>query len=132
LAEHDLQKVLGNLSVQRRPGSFCFVNSKDVPVGTFVHATVVEAEGTTAVIERGSLAPGSVVPEFVAAWLTVQSLTSLDTVGLTAVISGALADAGISCNVLAGLNHDHLLVPENESQRATEVLEGLRGTRSKR
>ena len=37
----------------------------------------------------------------------------------------ALADAGISCNVLAGYHHDHLLVPADQTQRALGVLRHL-------
>src|SRR5271167_3951344 len=107
LAKRDPENVLGDLSVERRPGAFCFVDLRDVPAGTLIHATVVEAEGTTAVIETHALDPTSVPPTIVVAWLTVRSATALDAVGVTAVISGALADAGIPCNVLAGLHHDH-------------------------
>ena len=46
--------------------------------------------------------------------------STLEQVGLTALFSRALADAGISCNVLAGVHHDHLLVP---ADRADEALE---------
>jgi hypothetical protein len=48
-------------------------------------------------------------------------------VGLTAAVSGVLADAGISCNILAGFHHDHLLVPEDDLDSALEVLVNLAG-----
>ena len=91
-----------------------------------MHATVAESEGTTAVVDRSSSGSDADAPEFVAAWLTVQAHSSLEAVGLTAALSGALARAGIPCNVLAGLYHDHLLVPESEANLAIEVLRGLR------
>ncbi len=37
-------------------------------------------------------------------------------------MSTALAGAGISCDVLAGLHHDHLVVPEDRADDALEVL----------
>jgi uncharacterized protein len=46
--------------------------------------------------------------------------------GLTVVLPRALADAGISCNVLAGLRHDHLLVPADRADEAIENLCALR------
>jgi uncharacterized protein len=126
LSERDLQAMLRTLSVERRPGSFCFVDQDQVPPGAVVHATVAESEGTTAVVDRSSSSTWAGAPEFVAAWLTVQVHSSLDAVGLTAALSGALAKAAIPCNVLAGLHHDHLLVPESQADQAIEVLRGLR------
>jgi len=52
--------------------------------------------------------------------------SSLEAVGLTAAFSSALGEAGISCNVLAGYFHDHLLVPAAEAGNAIDVLLGLR------
>jgi hypothetical protein len=37
----------------------------------------------------------------------------------------ALAENGLSCNVLAAFHHDHLLVSFDEQDRAIEVLESL-------
>ena len=36
-----------------------------------------------------------------------------------------LTDAGISCNVLAGLHHDHILVPVDQRDRAITILQEL-------
>ena len=43
-------------------------------------------------------------------------------VGLTASFSRALAAAGISCNVIAGLAHDHLFVAWDDRVRALALL----------
>ncbi len=119
--------MLRTLRVERRPGTFRFVDLADVPPGAVVHATVTESEGTTAIAEVGALgAPEATGAAFTAAWLTVGVHSALDAVGLTAALSGALAEAGIACNVLAGLHHDHLLVPVHEADRAIAVLDGLR------
>ena len=45
--------------------------------------------------------------------------------GLTAAVSQALAEAGISCNMFAGVHHDHLFVPVDEAARALAVLREL-------
>jgi uncharacterized protein len=126
LPERDLQALLRTVTIERRPGRFCFVDLDEVPSGAIVQATVVESEGTTAVVDSDALGPRTETPEFVAAWLTVAAQSSLDAVGLTAALAGALAQAGIPCNVLAGLHHDHLLVPDAKAQMAIEVLHGLR------
>ena len=49
--------------------------------------------------------------------------SALDSVGLTAAFSRALADLSISFNLMAGVNHDHLFAPFD---RATDALHCLR------
>jgi uncharacterized protein len=49
----------------------------------------------------------------------------LEAVELTAAVSRALADAGLSCNVIAGFHHDHLFVPYEHADQAVAVLESL-------
>lgn len=52
--------------------------------------------------------------------LTVHS--ALDGVGLTAAVSGALAKAGIACNMVAAFHHDHVFVPAGDADRALALL----------
>lgn len=109
-----------------RRGAFVFVS---VPEGTWTgpaaEASIREAEGLTLVLEQQA-ADGAGFPyHFVAGWITLRVHSALDAVGLTATVSGTLASAGISCNVLAGFHHDHLLVPYAEVDRALDVLEAL-------
>ncbi|WCI09543.1 ACT domain-containing protein [Arthrobacter sp. OVS8] len=49
----------------------------------------------------------------------------LEAIGLTAAVSAALTEAKISCNVLAGFHHDHILVPVADADQALEVLHEL-------
>jgi hypothetical protein len=51
--------------------------------------------------------------------------SSLEAVGLTAICSRALADAGISANVIAALNHDHIFVPWHRREDALRALQSL-------
>ena len=104
------------------------VSNVIVPTDVLVAATIVEDEGVTTIIPVADAERLGVVPEFVAAWLTVDLHSDLDLVGLTAVFSTALAAAGIPCNVLAGYHHDHLLVPEAEADRVIAILRGLRSS----
>ncbi len=60
-----------------------------------------------------------------AARITLRVHSSLDAVGLTAAFATALADAGLSCNVLAGSFHDHLFVRYDDGPRAVTVLQRL-------
>nr|NIP18780.1 ACT domain-containing protein [Xanthomonadales bacterium]NIX13566.1 ACT domain-containing protein [Xanthomonadales bacterium] len=46
-------------------------------------------------------------------------------VGLTARIAGALADAGISANLVAGVHHDHVFIPADRAGEALALLESM-------
>ena len=112
-----------DLDPVRRPGEFVFVEADDA---TGAEAGVREDEGLTAVLRRERAEELGLPYEYVAAWITLRIDSTLEQVGLTALFSRALADAGISCNVLAGLHHDHLLVPAERADGAIEVLCALR------
>lgn len=90
-------------------------------------AVVVEEEGVTLVLRRSDADQAGIPYDFVAAWITLTVHSSLEAVGLTAAFSAALGDAGISCNVLAGSVHDHILVPWSDREAAVAALRTLRG-----
>lgn len=58
--------------------------------------------------------------------LTIDVHTSLELVGLTAVMATKLAKNGISANVVAAFYHDHVFVQYNLRQRAIELLESMK------
>jgi hypothetical protein len=122
--ETDLDSMLATLGVQRRPGVFAYI-AVEVPTPGLMaaaHAMVKEGRLTTIVlpIEAAERAGQSTDVQF--AWLTLTVQSSLDAVGLTAVVSARLAAVGISCNVLAGYHHDHLLVPVDRVDDAITAL----------
>ena len=107
------------------PGTFVFVETEhDIPPALLARAVAMvrEAEGGSLVL-RAEDADGAEGPPMRLITLTVHS--SLEGVGLTAAVSGALADAGIACNVVAGARHDHLFVPAADAERALGLLERL-------
>jgi hypothetical protein len=106
-------------------GEFVFVTSPS-PVTLRPMAVVHEAEGITYVLPRGEADDRALTYGFVAAWITLNVHSSLDAVGLTAAVAVLLAEAGISCNVLAGYFHDHLLVPIDRADEALQLLKDLR------
>jgi hypothetical protein len=122
--ETDLAKMLATLAVERRPGVFTFVAVRVPTPGLLAtaHAMVKEGELTTLVlpVEAAERAGLPVTVEM--AWLTLTVQSSLEAVGLTAAFSAALTEVGISCNVLAGYHHDHLLVPVERVADAIEAL----------
>ena len=125
----DLGVLLRSMRPTLRNGAyvFCVVpHGTDVrplnPIGVF-H----EDEGTSLVVEESAAVAHGLASIFRAAWITLTIHSALNAVGLTAAVSRALADAGISCNVVAAAHHDHLFVPVEEADRAMLVLERLSG-----
>jgi hypothetical protein len=125
VSEHDLATLLRALRVTKRPGAWCMVSGVELPGDVEVQASIVEGEGTTSVISVLDATRLGITPGFVMAWLTLDVNSALDAVGLTAVVATALANSGLSCNVIAALHHDHLLVSFDEQDRAIEVLQSL-------
>lgn len=126
--EKDLGKLLATLDVRQREGVFVYATLQpgaplpDMPLS----AVITEVEGTTLVLRQTDADEAGLTAEFPAAWLTLTVHSSLDSVGLTASVSAALAVAGIPCNVIAGFHHDHLLVPVDQVDEAMAALTALR------
>lgn len=79
----------------------------------------------TAIVMEADAAAHGLEPLFRAAWITLTVHSDLNAVGLTGAVSAALAEAGISCNVVAAAYHDHLFVPADAGARAIQVLDRL-------
>lgn len=121
--ETDLKTLLESLHPVIRDGDYVYALwPHGKPLEGDVEAAVREAEGLTVVLRRSEADRLGLAYDFVAAWITLQIHSALEAVGLTAAVSAALTHAGISCNVLAGFHHDHLLVPVGDAGRALDVL----------
>ncbi len=92
------------------------------PPGVSPFALIREDEGPTLILTRADADQAGLAYDYVAARITLRVNSALDGVGLTALFSRTLADAGISCNVIAGLAHDHLLVDWDHRARALALL----------
>jgi hypothetical protein len=90
-----------------------------------VIASVREAEGLSLIVEKSFANENGLQPHFECAWITLNVNSDLAAVGLTAAFASALGDAKISCNVVAGLNHDHIFVPVDQAHVALDVLRAL-------
>lgn len=124
--ENDLGALLASMSPHRRPGSFVFVVSDGHPdPGVEVLASIAEDEGLSIVTTQEDADRAGLSYDFRAGWITLEVHSALAAVGLTAAVSSALADSGISCNVIAGYHHDHLLIPHDRVTDALEILTRL-------
>ncbi|MDF9752447.1 N-acetyltransferase [Arthrobacter sp. ES3-54] len=125
-AEKDLHTLLATMRPELREGEYVYALwPHGKPLAGAIAAAVREAEGLTVVLPRDEADSLGLSYDFVAAWITLQVHSSLEAIGLTAAVSAALTEAKISCNVLAGFHHDHLLVPVADTDRALEVLHEL-------
>jgi hypothetical protein len=125
--ERNLERLLASLEPLQRAGTFVFAVVEDAAALEAVvpEATVREEEGLTVVLRREEADRLGIAYDHVAAWITLRVHSALDAVGLTAAVSTALAGAGMSCNVIAGYHHDHLLVPADRAPEAITVLAGM-------
>ncbi|HEY6513373.1 MAG TPA: ACT domain-containing protein [Burkholderiaceae bacterium] len=126
----DLQALLSALQPRRNPGVMAFVavpaGAADTTIAALEPiATFREGEGVTLIVEESRARAAGLVVLLHAAWLTLDVPSGLDAVGLTAAVAGALAGAGIACNVVAAAHHDHLFVPIARADDALAVLRAL-------
>jgi hypothetical protein len=127
----DLQQMLATLEPKVRDGEYVYVTDPGGSVTALEpDALVQEDEGRAMVVRRDVADEAGLAYEFVGAWITLTVHSSLEAVGLTAAFSTALAEADIGCNVLAGLLHDHILVPAARCEDAVAVLRALASRQS--
>jgi hypothetical protein len=120
-----LAHLLANLRPRLRTGAYVFVTVPGPDPRLHPVMTFAEDEGLTLILGQ-SQADGAGLPYgLVTAWITLTVDSALDDVGLTAAVSGALTEAGISCNVVAATHHDHLFVPVADADRAMAILSAL-------
>ena len=119
----DLQQMLAGMEPVLWPAPYGFAVT-DRPVAD-IFATVAEDEGRTVIAPVAALVAAGVAtgPEFARISLTLHS--ALEAVGLTAAFARALADRGISANVIAGFHHDHIFLPWAQRHAAMEALRAL-------
>jgi uncharacterized protein len=124
-AVRNLSEILAQLRPRRHPGRYVFTTVTAVPAGIRPVMTFTEDEGLTVILGQDE-ADGAGLPyDLVTEWITLTVHSALDGVGLTAAVSGTLADAGISCNMVAAAHHDHLFVPAGAGGEVVRLLEGL-------
>ena len=119
-----LCQLLGSLNAVQNPGIYVYCQlplDADL-TGLSAIATFRESEGLTVILEENTALAHGLAPRFRAAWITLTVYSDLDAVGLTAAVARALADRGISCNVVAAADHDHLFVPVAAAADALDAL----------
>lgn len=117
----DLGEILDAMRITDA-GDYVYTLTDSLPDDVTPLAVFREREGMSTVIPVEAARAHGFAVEEVFTCLTLDVYSALTSVGLTAAVSTALADAGIPCNVVAGYYHDHLLVPARDKTRAMEAL----------
>jgi uncharacterized protein len=125
--ERDLGRLLAGLDPRSDPKDWVFVAVAAVPGGTAPLMTFREPEALTCVLTAAEARRAGVADAPVFRRITLGVHSSLEAVGLTAAVAAALAEAGISANVVAAFHHDHVFVPLERAEAALACLRRLGG-----
>ena len=85
-------------------------------------ASFNEKEGLTLVVKKEIAKFNNLEFKGTFKCISLNLISSLTSVGLTALISKALADNEISANIYAGYYHDHIFVPLERASDAFKLL----------
>jgi len=127
--ETDLGKLIGSMQPIMSEQEYVFASldknnpvfpAQLAPLGTFY-----EKEGLTVIILKNQADAAEIAYQGVFKCITLTVHSSLEAVGLTAAVSTALANQGISANVFAAFYHDHIFVPIAKSDQALSCLQKL-------
>lgn len=124
--ETDLTQMLGNLQplLSEERYVYCFQAYPFVPDFP-VWASISEEEGRTLIMTQAEADRQGFSYEGIWSRITLSVHSSLQAVGLTAIVSKILSDAGISANMVAGYYHDHVFVQAGFSAQACGLLQQL-------
>jgi uncharacterized protein len=127
--ETDLKTLLKSMNPTLHEGSYVFCTLENYSFIDPKELVLIfkESEGTTIIVRQETADKLKLKYDFIAAWITLMIHSSLDSVGLTATFSAALASEEISCNVIAGYFHDHLFVDFEDAEKAMRVLHSISG-----
>jgi uncharacterized protein len=119
----DRAAMIRGMAPVRREGAFVFATVPSAPKGAI--ATFAEDEGLSVILPVEAAREAGLDVTLPMACITLTIHSALDGVGLTAAVAGALADAGIPCNMVAAFHHDHAFVPEERAEEALPILRAL-------
>ncbi|GJL83136.1 MAG: transporter [marine bacterium B5-7] len=125
----DLDDILRNLEPIVGDIDYVFCTLAEAGYGDYGHlepfAAISEHESLTLIVPESKAHAAGLSYDCIYKMITLNVFSSLESVGLTAVVSAALADKGISANMVAGFHHDHLFVPSDRAADAVEILDRL-------
>lgn len=123
----NLRTLINKMTPVLNPGAYVFCHTDNIAAIDVneIISLFKEAEAFTIILKKETADKLQLRYDYVAAWITLTVHSSLEAVGLTAAFSKALADEGISCNVVAAFYHDHIFVNVQDADRAIAALKTL-------
>tara|TARA_X000000950_G_scaffold53718_1_gene63826 strand:- start:9955 stop:10488 length:534 start_codon:yes stop_codon:yes gene_type:complete len=91
-------------------------------------AVFAEPEGASLILPAGIAALMGFDASAPMRCISLMVNSSLEGIGLTAAVAGALTENAIACNVVAAFHHDHIFIPEKDAETALKVLEALQAS----
>ena len=132
MPETKLQILLSTLSPVLHSAELVFCCVQDIPEHSIlsreVFSIIRETEGWTIILEKETADRMGWCYDGIFRRISLEVHSSVEAVGLTAVVATELTKHTISANVVAGFHHDHILVP---SERADEALRCLQFLQSR-
>ena len=128
IGETNLAKLIRGMNPKLNEGNFvfCKIDSEEKLQNVKPKCLFRETEGITVILPKTEAERLNLPYAFVCSWITLSIHSSLDAIGLTAKVSRVLAEAGISCNIVAAYYHDHLFVPIDKTDEALKILQSLK------
>ena len=125
--ETDISVLLKNMTPRLNGGEYVFCTIADLNKINLKDTISVfkEDEGWTVILHELAADNLGFKYSYIASWITLTVHSSLEAVGLTTAFSKALADASISCNVVAAYYHDHIFVDRKDAEKAISILRKL-------
>ena len=127
-SESDSDILLKSMNPVLHDGEFVFCTVSQEQADRLVAESVCmfrENEGVSVILPR-ELAERHTIPyDYISRMITLTVHSSLDAVGFLAVITGKLAEHGISVNPVSAYHHDYLFVPSVKAGEAMEILAQL-------
>ncbi|MBF9031330.1 ACT domain-containing protein [Rhodobacterales bacterium HKCCE3408] len=124
----DTRAMIAGMAPHLNEAHYVYAVSEDPRLAGHAFAVIREEEGTTLILPEPLAAAEGVAGSGPMCCITLMVHSALEGVGLTAAVSGALAEANIPANVVAAFHHDHVFVPVEKAETAMEVLIALQAT----
>ena len=129
--ESDLAILLGSLAPIVSPDDYVFVSRPTATYGDGAELSPIavfrEPEGLTLIVPKDRADAAGEHYDGAYRLISLGAYSALHAIGLTAAITAALSNRGISANVVAAFHHDHLFVPASQVDDAVAALVQLAG-----
>jgi hypothetical protein len=127
----DAREMVSGMKPELKPGQYVFCAAGDRDWAALEPLAMFrEAEGVSLILKQGEAEAAGFPVQGPMALITLNVYSALDGVGLTAAVATALAQAGIACNMVAALNHDHVFVSADRADEALAILLDLQASAS--